>query len=435
MCNKIKYMNLKRFIIPLGLMLFLGNIQAQSNQDATPLTTVSLTECYDWARLNYPLIAKLDLLEKSTQYSLSNAAKGNLPQININGQATYQSEVTELPIDLPNLEVPTISKDQYKVYAEVYQPLTHFSAVNAQKQQLTINGQIEQQKVEIDLYPLKDRINQIYFGILLMEVKKEQLSLAETDIDSTLARLEAAIQNGTATLMDKQLLAVEKININQQLYENESNKEAFLQMLSALTGKIIHSTTTFTRPEVILPNVIVNRPELNLLSLQEQLVDAQVSQLRTRNIPTLGLFVQGGMGRPALNFLSNDFAPYYIAGLKFNWNLSNRYTTKNDRQKFAIQRQLINNQRETFLLNTGITQSQQFLAVTKYKELLSSDQQVVNLREEIKKTAEVQLVNGLITTIDYIKIINDASRAKQQLELHEIMLLQAQYNLKTTTGN
>ena len=433
--NDQQMMYIKKIFMLIGIMIPFGIVQAQDNPSSASLATATLSECYEWSRINYPLIAKLDLLEKSTQYSLSNASKGNLPQININGQATYQSEVTELPLELPNVEIPTQDKDQYKIYGEIYQPLTNFSTIKSQKEQIAINGQIEQQKIEIDLYQLKDRINQIYFGTLLMEVKNEQLLLVQMDIDSTIARLDAAINNGTATLMDRKLLEVEKINVIQQLNENQSNQEAFLQMLAALTGKNITTSTSLVRPVAVILNSTLNRPELRLFDLQEQFITIQKAQISNRHIPILGLFFQGGYGRPALNFLSNDFSAYYITGLKFNWNLSNFYTSKNDRQRFDIQGQLIDTQKEIFLLNTEITQSQHATAINKYNTLINSDKQAVQLREEIKSTAEVQLANGLITTIDYIKILNDASRAKQQLNLHEIMHLQSQYNLNTTIGN
>ncbi len=410
-------------------------MQAQDNQNLATPSTISLSECYQWSRDNFPLIAKLDLLEKTTQYSLSNASKGNLPQININGQATFQSEVTALPIDLPNIDIPTLDKDQYKIYGEVYQPLTNFSTTKSQKKQITINGQIEQQKVEIELYQLKDRINQIYFGTLLMELRNEQLLLVQIDIDSTIARLDAAIKNGTATLMDRKLLEVEKVNIIQQQNENLSNKEAFLRMLSALTGKTINASTKLVRPEKIPSSNSLNRPELRLFSMQKELLNVQKTQISDRYIPNVGLFFQGGYGRPALNFLSNEFSTYYITGIKFNWNLSKLYTSKNDKQIFDIQGMLIDTQKETFLLNTEITQSRQSIEINRFKTLIDSDKQAVQLRTEIKNIAKVQLTNGLITTIDYVKILNDASRAQQQLDLHEVMLLQSQYNLKTTTGN
>lgn len=428
--------NCKRYGLLFFASFLCSKALGQDNSGTPPLTSITLAECYEWSKNNYPLVAQLDLLARSTQYSLSNASKGTLPQININGQATYQSEVTELALDIPNIEIPTLDKDQYKISAEVYQSLTNFSNVRSQRNQIDLNGKLEMQQVEIDLYQLKDRVNQIYFSILLMQAKGDQLALMEQDIDSTLARLRAAVANGTSTLMDQKLLEVEKIRVAQQIQENESNKVAFLVMLGQLTGKSIGVTTALVRPAAISTGGFsVNRPELRVFDLQEQLLNVQDAQLNTRYIPEVGLFFQGGYGRPALNFLSNDFTPYYITGLKLSWGLSSLYKTRNDRQKLSIQRQLVDTRKETFLLNTAMTQSQQSSEIDKYADMIEADEAAVALREEIKSIAEVQLLNGLITTIDYIKILNDANRAQQELELHETMQLQAQYNLKTTTGN
>lgn len=424
---------LRRWLLVLAIPWWsTGQLPAQSLDKS--LVAITLEECYAWADANYPLIAKLDLLEKSTQFNLSNAQKGYLPQININGQATYQSEVTELPVEAPGLEVPTIDKDQYKIYGEIYQPLTNFSTIAAQKEQIALEGELDKQSVEVDMYQLRDRINQIYFGILLMDAKLEQLDLIRVDLDSTLARLTAAVDNGTATLMDQQLLEVEQLSIEQQIVEAQAGERAFRLMLASLTGQAIDATTRLNKPAGIVQQSDINRPELRLFALQKQLLGTRLQLMDSKNIPQLGLFVQGGYGRPALNFLSNEFTPYYIGGLTLSWDLSNFYTNKNDRQQVAVQQQIINSRQETFLLNTALTQTQQSQDVTKYQEMIRSDEQAVALREQIKTTAEVQLVNGLITTIDYIKILNDASRAQQQLRLHELQLLQSQYNLKTTTG-
>ncbi len=418
-----------------GILIPVGHLNAQSSRDSLPISSISLEECYQWARENYPLVAKLDLLEKSTQYSLSNAAKGNLPQLNINGQATYQSDVTQLPVEIPDLEIPTIDKDQYNAYVDIYQPLTGITQVKTQKDQIRLGGQIDKQEVEVDLYSLKERVNEMYFSLLLLEVNVEQLSLIKADLDSTLATLAAAVENGTATAMDQKLLEVEKISVDQQIGESLANKEAFQIMLSALTGKNITSSTIIRQPGTSLSGPSINRPELQLFRLQEQLLDVQKTQINKRMVPNIGLSFQGGYGRPALNFLSNEFATYYITGLKFSWNLSNLYTSRKEKLQLGLQQQMINSQKETFLLNNELTQSRQSTEISKYRDMIASDKEAVQLREEIKETAEVQLVNGLITTIDYIKILNDASRARQQLVLHTIMLLQAQYNLKTTTGN
>ena len=418
------------FIILAGVSV---NAQYISGDPIIPSATID--DCYEWSRANFPLIQQMDIIDKATQYSLSNASNGNLPQINLNGQATYQSAVTNFPIELPNVEVPTVSKDQYKIYGEVDQPLTNFSKVNTKKRQIEIDGEIEKQRVEVDLYKLKERINQTYFGVLLINEKISQFEIIIADLDSAMVKVTAAIDNGTATLTDKRLLNVERISIVQKIEENESNQLAFLNILSLLTDKNISKSTILDKPEVQAEVSEVSRPELRLFKLQNEAVDIQSKQLNNNLMPNLGLFGQGGYGRPALNFLSNDFELYYVGGVKLNWNISNYYNHKNSKKSLQTVRDKISTQQQTFLLNTELTQTQQTAEITKFEGLMKSDNEIINIRTEILNTAKVQLNNGLITTIDYVKYLNDVNRAKQSFLLHETQLLLALYNLKITTGN
>ena len=418
------------FFILLGISV---NAQYISSETSIPRATID--DCYEWSKANFPLIKQMDIIDKATQYSLSNASTGNLPQINLNGQATYQSTVTSFPIDIPNVEVPSVGKDQYKIYGEVYQPLTNFSKVNTKKRQIEINGEIEKQRIEVDLYQLKERINQTYFGVLLINEKIDQFEIIISDLDSAMVKVTAAIENGTATLTDKRLLNVERISIVQQIEENESNQLAFLNILSLLTGKKISKSTILEKPVIQTEILEISRPELRLFKLQNDAIDVQLKQLSNNLMPNLGLFAQGGYGRPALNFLSNDFEFYYIGGVKLNWNISSYYSHKNSKKSLQTLRDKISTQQETFLLNTELTQSQQSGEIAKFEGLMKSDKEIINIRAEILNTAKVQLDNGLITTIDYVKYLNDVNRAKQTFLLHETQLLLALYNLKITTGN
>ncbi|MBT8229614.1 MAG: TolC family protein [Bacteroidia bacterium] len=413
------------------LSFFINSVYTQSDN----AVSITIEKCYELAKTNYPLIRQLDIIEKSTQYNLSNASHGKLPQISLNGQASYQSDVTMLPIDIPNMDIQPIAKDQYKIYGEVYQPLTNFSKVNISKDIIEQNAEIEKQKIEVDLYKIKERINQVYFGVLLIDEKIEQLEIVKSDLDSALERIEAGIEGGTSTLTDKRLLEVEQISIDQQIDENKANQKAYLDILGLLTGREEGLKTKLIRPEKIFQTATINRPELKLFQLQTQVIDLQQKKLDKNLRPNLGLFLQGGYGRPALNFLSNDFELYYIGGIRFNWNLFNYYGHKNKLKNLDLGRTSISFQQETFLLNTNITHTQQSAEIEKYIGLVNSDKEIIRIREEVFNTAKVQLDNGLITTIDYVKYLNDVNKARQMLLLHETQLLLAQFNLQTTTGN
>lgn len=433
MTTTTNYISSFRLILTTLLVFqFLITLSAQS-ENAVP--TVTLEQCHQWARENYPLIERLNLIDKLTGYQVDNIGTHNLPKFSVKGQATYQSDVTGLPIDLPNIEIPTLNKDQYKIYGEVYQPLTQFGQVERSKKNVKQKGEIEKQQVEVQLYQLKERVNQLYFGTLLIDDKIGQLDIIQKDIDSTIYRIESGIENGTATITDKQLLQVEKISLDNQKTHLLADKNAFILMLSQLTGKPFTTQTEFMEPESIFPSEEIMRPELKLFDLREKMIDLEYSERSKDLTPQLGLFAQGGYGRPALNFLKNDFDFYYIGGIKLDWNLSALYTQKRNLKSLSLSKETIRIERETFLLNNALTQSQQTTELEKYSQLLDNDESIIGLRESVLSTAKVQLENGLITTIDYVKILNDLSQAKQTQLLHRTQQLLAQYSLLNTKGN
>lgn len=416
------------------LLLSLLILQKATGQAAAQLT---LEQCYTLAENNYPLIRQIELLENTKNYSLENAAKGNFPQFNIAGQATYQSEVTSIPISLPGIQIEGLSKDQYKLYAEIYQPLTEKNNVHQQKESIKANIAAEQQKVRVELHKLKDRISQLFFGMLLADAQMEQARLSASDVQANLKKINAAVSNGTATQMNADLLRAELLKIDQRIIELQANRKSAADVLEIFIQQSINDSTVFvkTSPEEINTTAFfMKRPEMSLYALQKSIIDVQLQQIKNRYIPKVGLFLQGGLGRPALNMLNNDMSAYYIGGLRLNWNLSAWYTAKNDKAILQSNAQAIELQQSTFLLNTQVVAQQQYNDIVKYQNLINNDQEAIDLRQKIKQTAAAQLENGIITSLDYITYLNAEEQARQNLLLHQIQLLMAIQNLKNTKG-
>jgi outer membrane protein TolC len=398
-------------------------------------TVLTLTDCYTLARSNYPMVKQMALIEKTKSYSVANAAKGYLPQIAVSGQATYQSEVTKIPISIPNIEVPSLSKDQYKIYAEVNQSLTDAYMVSQQKELARANAATENQKLEVELYKLKERINQLYFGILLIDAQVQQTVLLKKDIQSGIDRTNAAIANGVAFRSSAELLQAELLKADQRAIELKANRRGFADMLALFIHQPVNENTQLETPGAQIISPEIKRPELELYTIQKKGIAIQNKMITAKNIPRLGLFFQGGYGRPALNFLKNDLTGYYIGGLRLNWNLSGFYTFRGEKLLLNLSQNSIDIQQETFLLNTNIALAQQNSEVSRYEELIATDSKIISLREKVKATANSQLENGTITTIDFLTYVNTEDQAKQNLLLHQVQLLMAQYNYQTTTGN
>ena len=393
---------------------------------------ITLDSCYALSKTNYPLVQQYELIAKTKEYTLENISKGFLPQLNINGQATYQSDVTQLPKTIPG--VPVLSKDQYKIYAEVNQPIYDGGVIEEQKKLQEANTLVDEQKLEVELYKLKDRINQLFFGILLIEEQLKQNALMKNDIQLGLNKTNAAIANGTALKSSADVLKADLLKANQQTIELRSNRKAFMDMLGLLINRPLDENTVLIKPLGLIPSQEIKRPELLVFDYQHKLLDAQNNLLTARNRPRLSFFVQGGLGKPAFNILSNSFDPFYIGGLRLSFPLTGYYTLKNDRALINISRKNIDVQKETFLFNTRFNVKQQNAVIIKLQEILKTDDEIIPLRANIKKTSLAQLEFGVINSSDYLRNVNAEDNAKQNKILHEIQLLMAEYNERNTVG-
>ena len=401
------------------LLFFSGNAQI-----------LTLEECYTLAKQNYPLIKRNDLIEKTKDYTIQNAAKGWLPQIQIVAQATYQNDVTQIPIKIPNFTVDPVSKDQYKVFADIQQNIYDAGMVSNQKKMAAINSEIESQKIEIETDQLKLRINQIYFGILQTNELLEQTELTRSDLKNGLKKAEAQLENGIIFRSNVDILKAQLITIEQKQIELRSMKKSFLQTLSAFIQKKLDENTPLEKPQKILIQDENKRAELKLFDLQKIGLEQQKSTINTKNLPKLGAFFQGGYGKPGFNMLKNEFDFFYIGGLRLNIPISGLYTKKNDLAIIETQQQEIEVQKENFLFNQQFQTIQNNNDLDKIQQLISQDDELILLRESIKQATFAQLENGVITTNDYLREVNELDRAKNQKITHEIQYLLTQYNLK-----
>lgn len=403
--------------------------------------SLTLEDCYELAKENYPAVKKLDLVTKSADYTIKNANKKFLPQFNVSGQATYQSQVVDYGALLGDrtsalgFAPPEFSKDQYRISGEVEQLLFDGGNTKYQNEITKANSELQKQNVEVELYAVKDRINTIFFSIFLIEAQLDLNQLKIANLQTQLDKTQAAYKYGTAYASDVNELKAEIENAKSTNIDYEGNRAAFLKMLSIFIGKEVTSSSDLVKPEPILASAEINRPELKLYDFQKEIYDAQTQQLKSSYMPTFKAFFQGAYGRPTLNPVSNDFGAWFITGIRLNWNLGSLYTLKNQREIYNINSQTADTEKETFIRNVEMGIAQQNENTKKYAEMIGQDNKTISLRESVTKSASAQLANGVITIHEYIQKLNNENAAKQNLILHQIQLLQAQYNLKFKSGN
>jgi outer membrane protein TolC len=178
----------------------------------------------------------------------------------------------------------------------------------------------------------------------------------------------------------------------------------------------------------------ITRPELNLYKLQDSLYRQQDRVIDSRLRPKVSLFANGGYGKPGLNMMKNEFAPFVTTGLRINWNIGGLYTQKKDRELNDIYRQEVLVQQENFLLNTQAQLIQQQSVIRKLQRTMQTDLQIIDLKKQVKESAKAQLDNGVITASDYLREVHAEDQARQNLTLHRLQLLHATIQYQTIAG-
>lgn len=415
------------------LLLALLFAQRAAAQEMQRLT---LSQAYDLARQNYPLIKQKELVKQTAGISVENLGKGYLPQLTISGQATYQSDVTQVKVPIPGINIEAPSKDQYKLVGEASQLLYDGGAIRQQKNMQQLNAAVEDQKIEVELHNVKDRINQLYLGILYLDAQLLQAALVKEDLQTGIRKTAAQVQNGLVLKSNLTVLQAELLKTEQRSIELKASRKGMVETLGLFLNRPLNENI------VLEPTVVTNfsaganiqRPELQLYASQSKLILQQNRLIAARNLPRASAFIQGGYGRPGLNMLKNSFDFFYIGGLRLNWSLGGLYTARKEKQLTEINKKQVDIQQETFLLNINTQLKQQQADIDKFQQLIGSDNQIIDLRSQVKEAAKAQLDNAVITANDYLREVNAEDQARQALILHQLQLLQAQINYQTTSG-
>lgn len=414
------------------LLLVVLSANQVSGQIGNQLT---LAQAYDLAEKNYPVIKQKDLVKQTENLTLVNLRKGYLPQAIVSGQATYQSDVTGIDISFPGINIQSPAKDQYKILADVNQIVYDGGVIRQQEKTIQLNAEVEDQKVEVELYKLKDRINQIYLGILFLDAQILQTDVKRRDVLGGIRQVDAQVKNGVALKSSLNVLKAQLLQTDQRVIELKGSRKGFIEILGLFLNQPLDETTVLEKPIVdVGPGEDISRPELKLYSDQSKLIQQENKLVTAKNLPKASLFAQGGYGRPALNVLKNEFDWFYIAGVRVSWPLGGLYTSKRERQLNELNRKSVDIQKEAFLLNTNTQLKQQQSEIEKIAKLIETDQGIIDLRVQVKDAARSQLENGVITANDYLREVNAEDEARQSLITHQVQLLQAQINYQTTLG-
>ena len=402
----------------------------------------SLEECRHLAREHYPEIRQYDLIAQTEQYNLSNAARAWIPQVTLSGQATYQSATPTYPeafntiLQANGIEMAGISRDQYKIAVDVSQHIWDGGKSKADKAIAEAEAEEQRSRVDVSLYDLQSRVDNLYFGILLLDERKAQTEALIEVLASNLARLQTYYKNGVAMQADVDAVEAELLTARQTLVQVESSRASYRRMLEIFIGQPL-ANKNLERPAMQqLQSRTSARPELALFEAQESKLEAQRKAINASLMPRFSAFAQGYYGYPGLDMfksmVSSAWTPNTIVGVRMAWNIGAFYTKRNNLEKLNAAEKQIAIQRDVFLFNTQMQTTQDDGEIARLRQAITDDSRIVELRRRVRMAAESQLKNGVIDATDLLRKISDETAAALARSTHEIELLQATYRLKTT---
>lgn len=406
-----------------------------------PSWAQTLEACQQLACDHYPEIRQYDLIRQSEQYDLSNAARSWLPQVSFSAQATWQNRVPEFPsalsgmLDQAGVSLRGLDKDQYKVALEVNQTIWDGGQSQADRRVIEATADEHRQATEVDLYAVKGRVNDLYFGILLLEERLGQTDLTIALLQSNLDKVRSLVTNGVAMQTDADAVEAELLSVQQQRVQIEASRESYRRMLELFIGQRL--AERLERPELVgAVSGESARPELAWIDAQQERLAAQELSVKSATRPRFGVFAQGYYGYPGLDYfagmVSTDWTWNALIGVKMSWNFGAYYTKKNRLSNLRVAQQQLDIQRDVFLFNTDLQVAEEQGNISRLRRALADDDRIVALRRSVREAAESKLRNGVIDTNDLLRKITDEASARSARSLREVELLKAIYELKYT---
>ena len=408
------------------LLLFLLSISS----NAQP--TLTLVDCYALAAKNYPMAKQTVLLQQKSAYEVAALNKGKLPKIDMNAQATYQSEVIGFPIAMSG--VTPLNKDQYRATLDINQLIYNGGTIDANAKLKAAQTKTQQQQIQVTLYQLKSRINQYYFSILLIQEKKALLLSKNELLLSKVKEVKSGVKFGAILPASELILEAEILKIKQQLTALKFENIKMIKNLSELTFTDINSETIVTQPQFNSNNTSSSRPEIAFYDLQNQQLELSKITIATSILPKINAFGQAGYGNPGLNMLDNSFQPFYVVGVKANWNVFDWGKNKSDQKALDVAKEIVLSEKETFEINNKIELQEMDSEIKKTEQLLQTDSELIQVHEKIVISSTAQMKNGVITTSEYLVEFTNLFEARNSLKTHEVQLSLAKSNFEIISG-
>lgn len=433
----------------LGLLLIATPPAADDSgpgawQDATrpaPGDTLRLPALQDAAVRQDPRLRQVALEEAGTTLRLRNLDAERLPELRITGEATRQSEVAAIPLQLPGTEVPAPPKNRYELALNASWVLFDGGVVGGRRDVERAELAAAKARLAAELYPLRMEVMEAFFGALLLQQRvREQDALIE-DLQARLSEVREHVGAGTALPGDTAAVKAEVLGAMQGRSEVAANRRASLAVLRELTGREIMEADVLALPELASAVAAGSderglrvHPQYALFEARRARLDEEATLARARTRPQLSAFGRYAYGSPGLRQFTDSLHDYWIGGLRLQWAPWDWGTAGRTEESIRIRREIVDSEDGAFSARLVRQVQQSLQAMERLEGALETDAQIIELREQVERQARAQFAERAITAAAYIDARTDLQEARLALHRHRAELARAQAEYLTILG-
>lgn len=390
--------------------------------------SLCLDSCLQWAVDNYPLVEQLQLIDRSRDYNLKNINTGYILHANITAFGGYIEGI-------PDLSGMGMEVDPWRFAGilQVEQPIWDGGRLENRKKIARAEAEVNKSTVEIKIAELKDKVSEIYFGILLAQTQREQLQLQQETLEQSLKTLQSAAKAGSAFTSDADAVEVKLLQIEQQGVQLRSSERAYRRMLAIFIGRPVGETTVLEVPAVVVRNGhdVDNRPEMALFEHRKQLLDAY-NPGAGEVLPRVSLQGMGLLTIPKLEMQGgSDWNHMLMGGINVSWPIGGRtYTMGVDKKRLKVEKAQVDREKESFEMGQRLNLTRQAEMLAQWDDLIAYDDRIIDLLARRTRTMASRYKNGVVPVAEWLQAVSEEGAARQAKAMHEIqkMMTSHQYN-------
>ena len=393
-----------------------------------------------------PRAAQLDLLARRTELRLRDLSTERLPQWSATAEATYQSEVTRIPIALPGTEVPAPPKERFEVALLADWLLYDGGAIDAQRDVAVAGLSAARARLAAELEPLRSDVNEAFFSALSLQVHARETAALITDLEARLEEVRAAVGAGAALPGDTAAVLAELLTAIERGRALESDRAVALERLGRLTGREVPPEAVLVLPTLgddvaatrgmvdSGAGVLRTHPQFEAFAAQREQLAREADALRARLRPQASGFGRAAYGSPGYEQFTDELHEYWMAGVRVRWTPFDWGRTSRQREAIAVQGAIVDTEEGAFAARLLREAEQPLATIDRLRDAMRTDERIIELREQVVRQTRAQFEERAITAAVHVDALTDLEQARVTRALHAVQIARAEAAYLTMLG-